>query len=153
MTWTAEALDEVLKRGHVKIVEARVVRLMDAPEKSKGLEIPAFVQKRPRPPQHRKKLEYEKQLGMQMEKAGITGFEIDARYIPERQFRADALFRKQKLVVEIQGACHRIRDKWKRDIEKAQLTLLEGYRLLPIGTNQVRDGTAVVIVQRALGMP
>lgn len=105
----------------------------------------------PRPP--RPKWSYEERLAQKLEAAGLSGFYVDSDYLPERGLRADILFPEQMLVVEVQGAAHRIRDKWARDIEKAQATLLAGYKLLPIATGQVRDGSAVDIIKQALGFP
>lgn len=100
----------------------------------------------------RPKYNYEQQLALQLTMLGFRDFDVDVRYLPDRMHRADILFRKERLVVEIQGQVHRIRDKWARDIEKAQLTFLAGWRLLPIATKQVRDGTAVEIVRRAIDL-
>jgi very-short-patch-repair endonuclease len=102
-------------------------------------------------PRVRQQWSYEERLAEKLHAAGLTGFYVDSEYLPERQLRADILFPEQKLVVEIQGASHRIRDKWARDIEKAQATILAGFTLLPIATSQVRDGTAVDVVKRVLG--
>ena len=103
------------------------------------------VPRKPRP-----KYEYEKQLALQLTMMGFTEHEVDVRYLKDRLHRADVLFRKEGLVVEIQGHVHRIRDKWERDIEKAQLTLASGFRLLPVSTKQVKTGVAADIVRRAL---
>jgi very-short-patch-repair endonuclease len=97
-----------------------------------------------------KKYDYENQLALQFTVMGFRDFEVDAEYLTGRKHRADVLFRKERLVVEIQGHAHRIRDKWARDIEKAQLTLFAGYRLLPVTTAQVKTGVAADIVRRAL---
>lgn len=104
----------------------------------------------PRKP--RQKYEYEKQLALQLTLMGFTEHEVDVRYLKDRLHRADVLFRKERLVVEIQGHVHRIRDKWERDIEKAQLTLMAGYRLLPVSTKQVKTGVAADIVKAALDL-
>lgn len=98
----------------------------------------------------RKVWDYEARLAQQLEDAGMSGFFVDEEYIEGRGLRADILFPLHKLCVEIQGAVHRVKAQWERDILKAQATLLEGYWLLPIATKQVRDGSAVAIIRRAL---
>ena len=119
--------------------------------KAKGPEIPEFLagglKSKPR-----KAWNYESRLAQQLEDAGIHGFFVDAPYIEGRGFRADILFPfpEHKLAVECQGEVHRVKKQFVADILKAQATILAGYRLLPIATSQIRDGTAVGIIKQAL---
>lgn len=149
--FTSDELDAVLARGHVKIAEARVVKLMDDEGRKYRPEKPHKPAKSGTPRGPRQKWDYEQRLAQQLEAAGVSGFFVDAEYIEGRNLRADVLFIEQRLVVEIQGAVHRIRETWAKDIEKQQATMLAGYRLLPIATKQVRDGSAVEVVKRVLG--
>lgn len=155
---TQEAFDA----HQAQVKGARVVKRMDGdPEQKQAtkanrakkaerakLEIPQFVPETVKAP--RKKWDYEQRLAQQLEAAGITGFYVDAEYLPNRQLRADILFIRERLVIEIQGAVHRTKAKWQADIFKAQDTMLGGFRLLPIATGQVRDGAAVEIIRKAL---
>jgi very-short-patch-repair endonuclease len=148
--FTADELDAVLAKGHVRIAGARVVALMPPEPREKQLAPPRGKRGPQAEKPARKKWSYEGRLAQQLEDAGITGFFVDAEYIQDRGLRADILMPLDKLAIEIQGAAHRIKGKWERDIEKAQATMLAGYRLLPIATKQVRDGSAVGVIRAAL---
>lgn len=150
--WTSEQLSAVLNKGHVSIAGARIVRGRHTKDEERGPKPKKEKAKRVIVPKRRVKYEYEKQLALQLATLGFREFEVDARYLPDRLHRADVLFRREMLVVEIQGHAHRIRDKWVRDIEKAQLTLMAGYRLLPVSTKQVKTGVAADIVRKAIDL-
>lgn len=130
-----------------RVKGARTVKLMDGDPQKKSAAKPKPAEKAPR-----KKWSYEERLAQQLEDAGISGFFVDAEYIEGRGLRADILFPLHKLAVEVQGAVHRIKGKWQADIIKAQDTLLNGYRLLPIATHQVRDGSAVGVIRAVLDL-
>lgn len=72
-----------------------------------------------------------------------------ARHIG-RKFQADCCWLEAKLIVEVQGAVHRIKDKFKRDRERSQVVASLGYRLMFVSPAEVKDGSAVEIVRRAL---
>lgn len=145
---------EQYEAHQARVKGARTVSPMSEPAVVKPARKPAkrapplpVVEKAPR-----KKWSYEERLAQQLEEAGISGFYVDAEYLPNRQVRADLLFMRERLVVEVQGHVHRIKAKWLADIYKAQDTMLGGYRLLPVSTAQVRDGSAVEIVRKALAL-
>lgn len=170
MGWSEDLLAERLKANpHLKVAQPRMVKQMDGwPEDENGKRTRKAVgeskpvpqpkpQAKPEKPQEskpRKTWDYESRLAQQLEDAGIQGFFVDAEYIEGRGLRGDIVFPMEgrKLIVEIQGAVHRIKAKWASDIRKVQDTMLAGYRLLPIATDQVRDGSAVEIIKRALGI-
>lgn len=147
MTWTPEALKEMLARGNVRIAEPRVVRFSENQKQQPGPKPKVRLPKAPR-----KKWSYEERLAQKLEDAGITGFFVDVEYLPERKLRADILFVDARLVVEIQGAAHRIKGKWQADILKAQATITAGFVLLPMATSQVRSGEAVAIIRDVLAV-
>jgi very-short-patch-repair endonuclease len=151
VTWSADQLSAVLSRGHVKVAEARVVRLME-PEKGgrPKLEIPEFVPPKVKKPRARK-WRYEDDLAYQLEKVGVTGFEREGKWLEGRRYRADLLFREKRLIVEIEGEAHRIKSRFHDDIRKSQAAVLNGWKLLRVSTPQVKDGEAAKLIMRALG--
>lgn len=88
-------------------------------------------------------------LERQMLDAGLK-FETEYRFLPDRKFRADFAFVEQKLLVEVDGMVHRIKARFKADIEKKALALLAGWRVLSVGGDQVRDGEALKWIKEAL---
>ena len=64
-------------------------------------------------------------------------------FLPDRDLELDYAWAPVKVAVEIQGMAHRIKGKWKRDIEKRALALLAGWRVLEVGGDQVRSGQAL----------
>lgn len=91
----------------------------------------------------------EGRLAQQMIAAGLK-FERQYKWCPGRKFRADYAMPERKLLIELDGAVHRIKAQWKRDIIKRQLAITHGWTMLPIATDQVRSGTAVDVIQGAL---
>jgi len=63
--------------------------------------------------------------------------------IASRNFRLDFAWPEVKVGVEIQGMAHRIKGKFRADIEKRALCLLADWRVLEVGSAEVRDGTAI----------
>jgi hypothetical protein len=47
---------------------------------------------------------------------------------------------------------HRIKGKFKRDIEKRALALLAGWRVLEVGGDEVRSGRALVWLRELLAL-
>lgn len=92
--------------------------------------------------------EYERWLANQLVAAGLPEPARQFRWLDDRQFDADLAY--PPLLIEIDGAAHRIKGRFLDDIEKSQQALLNGYHLLRIATSQVRSGKAVEIVRQAL---
>lgn len=64
-------------------------------------------------------------------------------FLPDRDLELDFAWPAVKVAVEVQGMAHRIKAKFKRDIEKRALALLEGWRVLEVGGDEVRSGKAL----------
>ena len=79
-----------------------------------------------------------------------------ARFIPDRLFRADALYLAARLVVEVQGWAgggrgpHGGVGKMLADVEKHSLAAAHGWRCLPVTAKDIRSGAAVRLVLGAL---
>lgn len=143
---------EQIDAHKARIGSARVIKGKSTQDETRGPKVkkPPKTARISAPRKPRQKYEYEKHLALQLAAMGFREFEVDARYLRDRLHRGDVVFRRERLIVEVQGQVHRIRNRWKEDIEKAQLTVLAGWRLLPVSTKQVRDGSAADLVKRAL---
>lgn len=64
-------------------------------------------------------------------------------FLPDRDLELDYAWTAVKVAVEVQGMAHRVKGKFKRDIEKRALALLAGWRVLEVGGDQVRSGLAL----------
>lgn len=72
--------------------------------------------------------------------------------IPGRKFRIDFAYPDPdvKLAIEIEGAVHRIRERFNGDLEKHSLLAIHGWRLLRIGREQITSGEGIQWVIKAL---
>ena len=73
--------------------------------------------------------------------------EVEYRFLPERRYRFDFAWASLKLAVEIQGGTwrkggHSSGKGIKRDIEKHNLAVYAGWKLLYFDGDMVRDGSA-----------
>jgi very-short-patch-repair endonuclease len=65
------------------------------------------------------------------------------RFLAERKFRLDFAWPSQRVAVEVQGMVHRIKGRFKEDIEKRALALLAGWRVLEVSGAEIRSGQAI----------
>ena len=89
-------------------------------------------------------------LADQCARAGLERPRTEFKFAPPRRFRADCYFEQARLIVEVQGAVHRIKGRFKADRERSQVIATLGLRLLFVAPQQVTDGTALEIVRKAL---
>lgn len=92
---------------------------------------------------------YERRLAEQCHALGLPPPVLEYRFHPVRKWRIDLAWPDRLLAVEVEGAVHRIHKQFDADILRQQALFFEGWRLLRIATRQVRDGTAVKLIQRA----
>lgn len=72
---------------------------------------------------------------------------------PRRGFTSDFAFPASRLLVEIDGGAHAAgRAKVARDVKRRGLAASAGWRLLSVTPAQVRDGEAVPLVAKSLGI-
>ena len=92
------------------------------------------------------------ELAQQCKLAGLPVPQVNYPFLKDqgRRFRLDCAWPGEKLVVEVDGGVHRIRDKFDRDLEKHRLLLQYGWRLLRVSPAQVNAGVALGYVERAL---
>ncbi len=95
-------------------------------------------------------------FAMQLDAAGLTGYIREFQAIPGRKFRFDFAWRKERLLVEINGGtyskgAHSTGTGINRDYEKGNLAVLNGWRVLSFDTKQVKSGAALEVVEQLIG--
>ena len=75
---------------------------------------------------------------------------VEYPFAPGRKFRADCCWPDAKLIVEVQGAIHRIKARFQADRERSQVIACLGYRLMLVSPEEVRNGRALELVRQAL---
>lgn len=71
--------------------------------------------------------------------------------ITGRKFEFDFCWPSRRFAVEIQGNAHRIKSKFKADIEKRYLAQKAGWRVLEVGGDEVRSGEAIAWLETLWG--
>ena len=94
-------------------------------------------------------------FAMQLDSAGLTGYIREYKAIPGRRFRFDFAWRKERLLVEINGGtyskgAHSTGTGINRDYEKGNLAVLNGWRVLSFDTKMVKSGAALEVVEQIL---
>lgn len=84
----------------------------------------------------------EAMFDLQLKALDIRGHVRNHRFCPGRKFELDFAWVEWKIAVEIQGAVHRIRDKFARDTEKMFLEHLHGWRVIRATKDDVVSGRA-----------
>ena len=72
------------------------------------------------------------------------------RFLPDRKFELDFAWPELKRAVEVQGMVHRIKSRFKADIEKRALALFAGWVVLEVDGDSIRSGVAVEWVKKLL---
>lgn len=87
----------------------------------------------------------------QMERGGLPTPYCEYRWHPTRKWRLDFAWPEEGMVaVEVQGMVHRIKARFKADIEKRAELLLAGWRVLEVDGDSIRDGRAVAWIKKLL---
>jgi very-short-patch-repair endonuclease len=92
-------------------------------------------------------------LAAQIASAGLPNPLREYRWHPSRKWRLDFAWPwlQQKYAgVEVQGMVHRIKGRFKRDIEKRAELLLAGWRVLEVDGDSIRDGRAIEWIRKLL---
>lgn len=123
LRWTAEQLQQYEKRRGLKI------------------EIPILAASQAWQPKESK---LERRIVQQLaENPDIPAAQRNYLFLPDRDFEMDFAWPALRAGLEVQGLAHRIKGKFKRDIEKRALAMLAGWRVLEVGGDQVRSGKAL----------
>ena len=99
----------------------------------------------------------EDELEYQLRVAGLPAPVREYTFAPKRRYRSDFAFPNHMLLVEIEGAIYtggrHVRGAgYEADIEKYNLAVLQGYRVLRFSPRMVRDGMALAMIEEALMM-
>ena len=99
--------------------------------------------------------ELEDIFAAQLNAVGLDGYVREYQAIPGRRFRFDFAWRKERLLVEINGGtyskgAHSTGTGINRDYEKGNLAVLNGWRVLSFDTKQVKSGAALEVVEQFL---
>lgn len=103
-------------------------------------------------PQRREPSVLERKYDQQLEEAGLPAPRRDWFFLNDRNFELDRAWPALKVAVEIQGMAHRIKGRFKADIEKKALALLAGWTILEVDGASIRDGRAIAWTKRMLEM-
>lgn len=85
----------------------------------------------------------ELRFAQQIESAGLPPPARNWYHIPGRDFTLDFAWPNLKFGVEVQGMAHRIKSKFRADIEKRALAQLAGWRVLEVGGYEIRNEIAI----------
>jgi very-short-patch-repair endonuclease len=98
-----------------------------------------------------KESKLERRFDQQLLESGLPEPRRNWFFIAGRDFELDRAWPSEKVAVEVQGMAHRIKGKFKRDIEKRALAMLAGWRVLEVDGSSIRDGRAIEWTQKLLG--
>lgn len=115
----------------------------------RGVDIDAVHRRPLATPQKESKLE--RRFTQQLVDAGVTGYQRNYFFLPDREFELDFAWVPVKVYVEVQGMSHRIKGKFQADIEKRVLAMFEGWRGLELDGRTIRDGRGIEWLRRLLG--
>lgn len=136
-----------------RVKGARVVNLSGGQPEHKNAtkeKRAAKLSKTPKAPRvPRPRLSKEELLALQLAEAGVR-LERQYAWLKGRKYRADFCDPERKLIIELEGAVHRIKGRFHNDIMKSQDAVLNGWWLLRIASSQVRMNSAVAIIKMAL---
>ena len=89
-------------------------------------------------------------LADQIAAAGLQAPILEYRFAPPRKWRADLAYPERHLLIEIDGAVHRIKGRFQADLERDQAIFFGNWEKLRVSPAQVRSGEALKLVRRAL---
>ena len=97
----------------------------------------------------------EAELALQIKALGLPEPIREYQAITGRKFRFDFAWLEHRLLVEVNGGtytkgAHSTGQGIARDYEKANLAVLQGWRVLTFDGKSVKDGTAVEVIRQAV---
>lgn len=123
-------------------------------KKERGVTVRTHICRDEKPLKNMKPLAVRSAIEAELEKqfsiGGLKGFETQFKPLLPRKWSLDFAWPDRKVAVEVQGMVHRIKDKFRRDIEKRAELMLAGWKVLEVDGASVRDGRAFEWVTRLL---
>lgn len=107
----------------------------------------------PRPAQPPGPSQIHIRMRQQIQQAGLPPPIEEYYHIKGRDFRLDFAWPDRKIGVEVQGMAHRIKGKFHADIEKRALAMLQGWRILEVSGDTVRDERGIGWLKQLLEKP
>lgn len=92
----------------------------------------------------------EETMALQIRAAGIRAPVRQHKPLALRKFRMDFAWPELRVGVEVQGAVHRIKGRWKGESERRALLQLAGWRVLEVNRDDIKSGRALTWLQQLL---
>lgn len=88
-----------------------------------------------------------------LDSAGLKGYQRQYPFAKAlgRRYQADVAYLSERLLVEVDGQVHSIKDKRERDCARDSIAAILGWRIVRATPKQVREGLAADWVRAALG--
>lgn len=154
LRWTEEMLDQHKRRiAGTPGVTVRTNRIQDEPD------VPPAAPGAPGPqkpkigrPKLGTRLEsqLEVMVAQQLTLLKLPMPQREYKHIPNRNFRLDFAWPDVKVGIEVQGMVHRIEGRFKGDIEKRALGLINGWRILEVDRAAIKSGMAISWIETLL---
>lgn len=129
----------------MRLTEEEYAALM-AKRTARPLEIPVLA-----PPEPPKESKLERRFAQQLaDNPDLPEGQRHYFALQDRDFEIDFAWSSWRVGVEVQGMAHRIKGKWKRDIEKRALLLLAGWRILELDGASIKDGRGLAWLRALL---
>lgn len=136
------ALQALLKRSHVRVVR----KLVDDDELSQQASV-ARAAKKKRPEDSPLEAAFLNQIA----EANLPEPEPHYPHLRGHKHDLDFAWPTLMLGVEIQGAPHRIKDKWHRDIVKRALGITQGWKVLELDRDSIYNGDGIRWLKTLMG--
>ena len=100
--------------------------------------------------------ELEEMLLQQIRLAGMPEPERERRFHPIRRWRVDFMWRRQQLIVEVEGGTwvqgrHQRPEGFERDCRKYSEAALRNWKVLRFTRAMIESGEALAMIMRGLG--
>lgn len=146
-----EALQEFLAKSNARLCrplagERMKATAVDQPEKK-----PKKVRAKPKPVKPTKpRSDLEVDMERQINERGIQTPTLELKFDPVRKWRFDFAWPEFMLALEVEGSVHRIKGRFKSDIEKYAMAQLAGWTVLRVARAQIKNGQAILWLQEMI---
>lgn len=127
-----KALQEMLKRSNLRLVGDTAVKA------SKVMLPPTKIV-----PSNKPESDIEALFSQQLSLTNLPPPIRNYLYLRGSRHELDFAWPDQMIGVEVQGMAHRIKEKFKTDIKKRAQGLLQGWKILEIDGDHIRDGVGM----------
>ena len=137
--WTTEQLEEYRKRAE-----------SSGGVRTHALEGSAAARKPAEPKAPPKESKLERRFLQQLADAGIENYVRNYFPILGRDWELDFAWPPKKVAVEVDGMAHRTRERFKADFQKHAALILDGWLVIRVCGDDVRQGRAIEWTKRLL---